>query len=389
MKSKLLAGAAALSLGLATLGSTAHAQGVSDTEILIGSNQDMSGIFAGFGAPAMNAAKLYLDEVNANGGVHGRTIRLIVEDHAYQLPKAMQGLNKLVNSDKVFAMLMSLGTPMNIASFKLQEAREVANVIPLSAARQMLEGDIAFKYIGGASYYDQIRMGINYLAENAGAKTICAMYLPTDFGKEIQEGAVDQAATLGLTFAAETKHKPDESDFVGTLGKLKEAGCDTIAIALGLRQVITAVATAKKMGWDDVNFLGSSAAFHTAVAKVPGGVTNNFYAASGWQDMETRMDVPEVKSFVDAYVEAYGEQPGTGALLGRSYTEILVRGLEAAGRDLTPDSFRAGMQTLEYEDKLLGADIKFGEGDHLGADAVVISQIVDGTWQTLGSVIPD
>jgi len=161
MKKTMLAGAAAMALAMATLATSGKAQGVSDTEILIGSNQDMSGIFAGFGAPAMNAAKLYLDEVNANGGVHGRTIRLIVEDHAYQLPKAMQGLNKLVNSDKVFAMLMSLGTPMNIASFKLQEAREVANVIPLSAARQMLEGSIDFKYTGGASYYDQIRVGVD------------------------------------------------------------------------------------------------------------------------------------------------------------------------------------------------------------------------------------
>ena len=139
--------AAAVVLGLSASPGT-YAQGVTDTEILIGSNQDMSGIFAGFGAPAINAARLVIDKVNADGGIHGRTIRLIVEDHAYQLPKAMQGLNKLVNSDQVFAMLMTLGTPMNIASFKLQEAREVANVMPLSAARQMIEGPIDFKYTG-------------------------------------------------------------------------------------------------------------------------------------------------------------------------------------------------------------------------------------------------
>jgi len=100
--------------------------------------------------------------------------------------------------------------------------------------------------------------------------------------------------------------------------------------------VITAVATAKKMGWD-VNFLGSSAAFHTAVAKVPGGVTNNFYAAAGWQDLETQMDVPEVQEFIESYTAAYG----------------------------------------------------VGEGDHLGADPVIISQIVDGSWKTLVSELPE
>ena len=73
-------------------------QGVTDTEVVIGSNQDMSGPFAAFGAPAVQAAKMYFEEVNAAGGVHGRQIRLVVEDHAYQMPKAMSALNKLVNS---------------------------------------------------------------------------------------------------------------------------------------------------------------------------------------------------------------------------------------------------------------------------------------------------
>ena len=88
---------------------TANAdQGVTDNQVLIGSNQDMSGPFAAFGAPAMEAAQLYFDEVNADGGVHGRQIKMIVEDHGYQMPKAMSNLNKLVNSDKIFAMLLSL-----------------------------------------------------------------------------------------------------------------------------------------------------------------------------------------------------------------------------------------------------------------------------------------
>ena len=65
--------AATLSLSGAALAET---QGVSDTEVVIGSNQDMSGIFAAFGAPAMTAANLLFDEVNAAGGVHGRKIRL-------------------------------------------------------------------------------------------------------------------------------------------------------------------------------------------------------------------------------------------------------------------------------------------------------------------------
>ena len=54
------------------------------------------GIFAAFGAPAVTAAQMHFDAVNAAGGVHGRTIRFVVEDSSYQMQKAMQGYNKLV-----------------------------------------------------------------------------------------------------------------------------------------------------------------------------------------------------------------------------------------------------------------------------------------------------
>ena len=365
-------------------GGFAQTQGVSDTEILVGSNNDLSGIFAAFGAPAMEATKQYFDEVNANGGVHGRQLRLIAEDHVYQMPKAMQNLNKLVNSDQVFVMLLSLGTPMNIASFPLLEAKGVANVSPLTAARQMIEPPGPYKYAGFSSYYDQIRAGIEYLNENNDAQVICAMYIPSDFGKEIQAGAEDMSNEMGLNYKAETTHKPDELDFVGSLTKLREEGCDAIATALGVRQTITVLGTAKKMGWDDVDFIGSSAAFHTAVAKVPGGVTNGFYAVAGWPDLTTRMDDPHVRKWAADYEAAFGEFPGTGALLGRSAAEGLVMALEAAGPDLTSESFRNAMENLDYMDPITGVRVDYGPDDHQGADAIIVSRIDDGNWVVVG-----
>ena len=358
-------------------------QGVTDTEVLIGSNQDMSGVFAAFGAPAVKAAQMYFDEINAAGGVHGRQIRLVVEDHAYQMPKAMSGLNKLVNSDKVFAMLLSLGTPMNIASFPLLESKNIANVSPLTAARQMVEPPSNIKYAGTSSYHAQMLTAVPYLAETTGASTICSMYIPSDFGLEIAEGTHDAVKANGLTFGGETKHKPDELDFVGSISKLASQGCEVITVALGVRQAITAVATAKKMGLNDLKFLGSSASFHTAIAKVPGGVTEGFYAASGWSDIVARMGNPDVAKWVASYQGATGEFPGSGALLGRSAAETMVRALEAAGKDLTPESFQAGMESLSFEDVISGVQVDYSADDHQGADKVVISQIQDGNWKEL------
>ena len=121
----LLTTVATAAIAAAIAAAPAHAeQGITDSEILIGSNNDLSGPFAAFGAPATKAAQLVFDEVNEAGGIHGRKIRFIVEDHSYQMPKAIQSMNKLVNGDKVFAMLLSLGTPMNIAAFELQDKKK-------------------------------------------------------------------------------------------------------------------------------------------------------------------------------------------------------------------------------------------------------------------------
>lgn len=359
-------------------------QGVTDTEIKVGGHHDMSGIFAGFSVPAVKAAQQYFDEINAAGGVHGRKITYIVEDHGYNPSKAVQIVNKLVNSDKVFAMLLSLGTPMNLAAFKIQDPKGIPNVSPLSAARQMLQDPLDVHYAGTSSYYDQLRVGVKWMKDNKGKTTVCPMYLPTDFGKEIQLGAKDEAEALGMKYATETTHKPDETDFAGTLQKLNAEGCDLVPVALGIRQVITVLGTAKKLGYTDMTFLGSSASFHTAIAKVPGGITEGFYAAAGWQDLEARVTDPEVGAWVKAYTEATGEKfPGTGALLGRSAAELFVKGLEAAGKDLTHASFQKGMESLEFVDKIAGNNVKMGPGDHLAADAIFISQIEGESWKTV------
>lgn len=375
-----LAFAAGLAVGVS--GAAFAQQGVTDTEILIGSNGDQSGIFAPFNVQAIKAAQLEFDKVNAAGGINGRMIKLIVEDHQYQVPKAVANFNKLINSDGVFAMILNLGTPHNIAGFPMMEAKKVANISPLTSARQMIEGDVTYKYAGASSYYDQLKAGIDYLVAEKGANNVCAMYIPSDFGKEIQEGAKAQTEELGKTWAAETTHKPDEGDFVGALTKLRESKCDIVALALGVRQVIITVATAKKLGWNDVTFIGSSAGFHEAISSQPGGITNGYYAAAGWADYKPRMDNAEVKAWHDAYTAKYaGEVPGMAAILGYGAATTLIKGLEAAGKDLTPESFQKGMETVNFKDSIGDVDVSYGADDHQGGDLIVISVVEDGVFK--------
>lgn len=382
MKKMMMTAAMALALGMTP--AMAQTQGVSDTEIKIGGHHDLSGPFAAFSVSAVKAAQLHFDEINAKGGIHGRKITYIVEDHGYNPSKVPQLVNKLVNSDQVFAMLLSLGTPHNLAAFKIQDPKKIANVSPLTAARQMLDEPLDYHYAGTASYYDSVRAAVRYMKANEGATTVCTMFLPTDFGEEIHMAAVDEAKESGLTYGADSTHKPDEADFTGALQKMKEAGCNLVATALSVKQTITVLGTAKKLGLNDMKFLGSSAAFHTAIAKVPGGITDGFFAAAGWQDLEARAGDPEVAAWIKSYTAATGEQfPGTGAVLGRSASELLVRALEAAGKELTPESFQKAMESMNYEDKIAGNTVKMGAGDHQAAEEIFISKIEAGSWKTL------
>ena len=195
--------------------------------IVFGMHTDLSGVAATYGVSSSNAVKMRFDEINAAGGVNGRKLQLIIEDQGYQVPKAVQACNKLINRDNVFAFVAPLGTPMNNACFKDQFAAGVPNLFPLSAARSMYEPFERLKFYGAASYVDQIRSAIDYFVKTKGKKTACVMYQDTDFGKEIVIGAELQAKQLGIKIVELASHKPTDQDFTASITKLQKAQAAT------------------------------------------------------------------------------------------------------------------------------------------------------------------
>ena len=108
----------------------AATRGVSDSEIIIGSMTDLSGVTAVQGVNNANAIRMAFDDVNAKGGIHGRKIRFIVEDMEYMVPKAVQAMNKLVNRDNIFFAIGNGGTPMNDAVMPMMFEKERAQRVP-------------------------------------------------------------------------------------------------------------------------------------------------------------------------------------------------------------------------------------------------------------------
>ena len=109
--------------------------GVTDTEIVVGTVTDLSGVTAIQGVNNANAIRLLFDEANAKGGINGRKIRYIVEDSQYQVPRAVQAMNKLLNNDKVFMTIQDGGTTMNNATWPMAIEKDTPKLLPLTAAR--------------------------------------------------------------------------------------------------------------------------------------------------------------------------------------------------------------------------------------------------------------
>jgi branched-chain amino acid transport system substrate-binding protein len=358
---------------------SAQTRGVTKTEIVLGMHTDLSGVAATYGVSSSNAVKMRFEEINAAGGINGRKIQLIIEDQAYQVPKAVQACSKLIERDNVFAFVAPLGTPMNNACFKDQIAAGVPNLFPLSAARSMYEPFERLKFYGAASYVDQIRSAVNYFVKEKGKKTVCVMYQDTDFGKEIVVGAELQAKQLNIKIAETAGHKPTDQDFTASITKLKGANFDLVLMGTIVRDSIVPYVTARKMGWTDVDFVGSAAVYDLVVGAAQG--MDGFYGMGLTEMPYADSEVQSVKTFVAAYKAKYNVDPNIGAVYGYVAADITATGLKNAGPDLTLDSFVKGLESIQkYKDIFNGPEVSFGPNIRQGANSSFLAMVKGGRW---------
>jgi branched-chain amino acid transport system substrate-binding protein len=370
---------AAAALAATATQASAETRGVTSTEITLGMHTDLSGVAATYGVSSSNGVKMRFDEIDAAGGINGRKINVIIEDQAYQVPKAVQACNKLINRDNVFAFVAPLGTPMNNACFKDQLAAGVPNLFPLSAARSMFEPYDRLKFYGAASYVDQIRSAVSYFVNKKDKKAICVMYQDTDFGREILVGAETQAKQLGIKIATTSAHKPTDQDFTASLTNLKTAGCDLVLMGTIVRDTIIPYVTARKMGWTDVDFVGSAATYDSVVGAAQG--MDGFYGMGLTEMPYADSSVEAVRKFVAAYKAKYNVDPNIGAVYGYVAADLTANGLKNAGADLTLDSFINGMESIRnYQDIFNGPQVNFGPQIRQGANSSFLAVVKDGHW---------
>ncbi len=371
-------------LGAAALAApSAHAadtRGVSADEIKIGTYADLSGVTVAWGVNNSNAYRMAFDERNVAGGINGRKIKYIVEDNQYQIPRSIQAANKLINRDNVFLLVANGGTPMNNATMPEQLEKGVPNMFPLTSARSMYEPFNRLKFGLASSYYDQMRAGVKYFVEKRGKKTLCALSQDTDFGRDVMSGVNDEMKALGLKLAAETTHKPTDTDFSPQVARLKDANCDLLLLGSIVRDTNQIIAAVRKTGWD-VEMLGQVASYDDGVAQAPGGASDGFYSMTSVLFAYPDDPRPEVQAFAKKYKALYGKEPNFAAQIGYTGAQLLMLGLERGGKDLTLDSFIAGMESIkDYKDIFGSPPMTYGPDRRQGSNKSFLAQVKNGRW---------
>jgi branched-chain amino acid transport system substrate-binding protein len=362
-------------------------QGVSKTEITLGSIQDLSGPIAGFGKQARLGMLLRVDEINEQGGINGRKLKIIVEDSAYDPKKAVLAAQKLVNQDKMFMMVGHIGTAQNLAAMPVQFDKNVINFFPITAAREMYEPFHKLKYSFAATYFDQIRSAAPKLAKDKGVKRVCTLYQDDEFGLEVMRGGEAGLKTIGMEFAEKTSYKRGATDFSSQVAKMKAAGCEMVVLGTIIRETIGAIGESRKTGFNPI-FLGSSAAYTDLIHKLGGPAMNGLYATMTVQNPYLDEASQPIRFWANKYKTKFNEDPTVFSVYGYNIIDTFAKAAQKAGPNLTTDSFIKVMDSTSIPPDMFGsAAASFSPTKRLGNDSSRLSQITDGKWKVVSDYI--
>ncbi len=372
-------------LALATLalgsGMSMAQQGVSKTEITLGSIQDLSGPIAGFGKQARLGMLLRVDEINEQGGINGRKLKIIVEDSAYDPKKAVLAAQKLVNQDKIFMMVGHIGTAQNLAAMPVQFEKNVINFFPITAAREMYEPFHKLKYSFAATYFDQMRNATPKMVKEKNIKKVCTMYQDDEFGLEVMRGGEAGLKAIGMEFAEKTSYKRGATDFSSQVAKMKSSGCEMVVLGTIIRETIGAIGESRKTGFNPV-FLGSSAAYTDLIHKLGGKAMDGLYATMTVQNPYLDEASQPIRFWANKYKTKFNEDPTVFSVYGYNIIDIFAKAAQKAGPNLTTDSFIKVMDTMVVPPDMFGsAQATYSATKRLGSDASRLSQITDGKWK--------
>ena len=360
-------------------------QGISANEIVVGTHQDLSGPIKVWGVPVSNGMKMATEEINAAGGINGRKIKLIIEDSGYDPKRAVLASQKMVERDKIFAMIGPMGSPTVLAAQDILFDAGVLQLFPLTAAEFTFKFDPSkpqerLKFNNLLPYVESTRAALKYMVEWKNFKKPCIMHQDDEYGKNVLDGFNQQLAAMKVQPASITSYKRGASDFSAQVAKMKSDGCDLVVLGAVLREPIGTMTEAKKLGWE-VTFLGATPVNVLEVPALGKEVVEGLYAASNFEIPYEDTAKGKVKDWLVNYKKMFNADANTQAIIGYNAVMTFAYYANKAGKDLTGQKMLDALESGDkFQDIFNSPPTVFSKTNHLATTVTQVQQVKNGRW---------
>lgn len=324
-------------------------QGVTEREIVIGCSNSFSGPLAFTGEQATKfGVDLSVKVVNDAGGIHGRKIRTVYYDDGGKPQDAAANTRKLVEQDRVFAVIAPQGTPPVVATLEYLEQQRVPLLFPFQGS-PITRGR---KYVfSGMTLYDrQSKMMIEYLVGQRKAKTFAALYQDDEYGKAFLTAFERDLGRHGLKLTAAEPVTRGVTDVSAQIAKLSAAKPEVTFLVLTPGPAAQALKERQKIGWNDTLMVSSGPLTDERYLGLAGTASEGVEGLSLWPDPLTS-DLPGVKRYREQMAKYFPKnEPNRYSLSGYVAGMLFAEGVKRAGRTLTRDGLVAALESVKSWD---------------------------------------
>lgn len=394
---------AALGIGASSATSAATETGVAARTVTIGGTFPLTGP-ASLYAPIPAAMKAYFSYINARKGpdgrrgVYGRQIVFKYYDDGYNPANSVQLTRKLVEEDKVFALVATLGTAVNEAIRPYVNARKVPQIL-VSTGASVFGDAKRYPWTGGwqPTYDNEGRVFGQAIAHNSPNAKIAVLYQNDDFGDELLAGLKVGLGAKASNIVAAESHEVTAPDVRAQVAKLRASGASIFVIFTTPKFAIQSYVIANALKWSPAVIYTTSVSgtdtFLTLAQKSGGGdLPNRTYttqylkdpANPSW-DNDSAMKL--YKQVMAKYLPGARVTDGLN-FYGVATAEAFVQLLYKAGKNPTRASLMNAYRNWSEPNPFLlpGNRQKTGGSDQWPVQCVKIIRFTDGTFQPVSKL---
>ena len=323
-----------LSLGLiATLvsGFACERRGGGTTDdggpIRVGVYADLTGQTSSFGQSTKNGIQMAADEINKAGGINGRQVQLIIEDDQGLPAQAATVVTKLINQDKVQAVLGEVASSNSLAAAPKAQEAKIPMITPSSTNPKVTQvGDYIFRVCFIDPFQGEVMA--KFAANTLKAKTAAVLTdVNSDYSRGLDQFFTENFTKLGGKIVEKQSYTQTDQDFSGQLTAIRSANPDVIYLPGYYGQVGVIAKQAKQLGIK-APLLGGDGWDAPQLFQLGGDALNGSFFSNHYSFEDPR---PEVKTFVDAYRARYSTDPDAIAALAYDAMKVLADSIKRAG----------------------------------------------------------